>query len=108
LKRLESQAERINQLSAELEAAVFELKAIASEINSDWKAIQATQNSSIGANICEYRAVVVPHVAPKQDGSFVLLSKPIDLFQAEREATLLAQTLRNRAKNKRGHRSRKR
>ena len=35
VRRLESQAKRINQLSAELEAAVLELKAIASEVNPD-------------------------------------------------------------------------
>jgi hypothetical protein len=104
LRRLESQAERINQLSAELEAAVFELKAIASEINPDWRAIQATEKSATNADICEYRSTAVPHVEPKQDGSLVLRSRPVDLFQAEREAALLAQTLRKRAKKKRGHR----
>jgi hypothetical protein len=35
LRRLESQAEHINQLSTELEAAMLEFKAIASEINPD-------------------------------------------------------------------------
>src|SRR4028118_204831 len=51
LRRLESQAERINQLSAELEAAVFELKAIASEINPDWRAMQATHKSSTTTDV---------------------------------------------------------
>jgi hypothetical protein len=105
LRRLESQAERINQLSAELEAAIFELKAIASEINRDWKVIQATQKASTSGDICEYRTTAVPQVEPKQDGSFVLKSKPVDLFQAEREAALLAQTLRQRARKKQKHRS---
>ena len=94
VKRLEKQAKRINQLSAELEAAVLELKAIACEINHDWKVIHGSQN------ICEYHAATVPQVESKHDGSFVLISKPVDLFQAEREATLLAQTLRHRAKKK--------
>lgn len=106
VKRLEHQAKRINQLSAELEAAVLELKAIASEINPDWKASQATQNLSNPANVCKYHTTTVPHVEPKPDGSFVLISKPVDLFQAEREATLLAQTLRHRAKRKRKQQSR--
>ena len=100
LKRLESQAERVNQLSAELEAAVFELKAIASEINPDWRAIQATKKSAINPEVCEYRAAVVPQVEAKQDGSFVLKAKSVDLFQAEREAALLAQTLRHRTTKK--------
>ncbi|MBW4546941.1 MAG: hypothetical protein KME25_21230 [Symplocastrum torsivum CPER-KK1] len=105
MRRLESQAERINRLSAELEVAVLELKAIASDINRDWKAIQATQKSSTSTAICEYRAAVVPQVEIKSDGSFVLQSRAVDLFQAEREAALLAQTLRHRAKQKREHRS---
>jgi hypothetical protein len=100
VRRLENQAKRINQLSAELEAAVLELKAIASEVNPDWKAIQTTQNSSAPANVCEYRTTTVPQVQPKANGSFLLISKPVDLFQAEREATLLAQTLRHRSKTK--------
>lgn len=127
LRRLESQAERINQLSAELKAAVFEFKAIASEVNRDWKAFQATQEpaknamakgggdsgalaaersehlrvSAQIADICEYQAVNVPNVQQKPSGSFILTSQTVDLFKAEREATLLAQTLRHRARKKR-------
>jgi hypothetical protein len=102
LKRLESQAERINQLSWELETAVVEFKAIASEVNRDWKAIQAIQeprNASI--DICDYQAVHIPNVQQKSSGSFVMRSRTIDLFKAEREAALLAQTLRHRARKKR-------
>ena len=105
LRRLESQAKRINQLSAELEAAVFELKAIASEINPDWRAMQATHKSSTTTDVCKYHSAVVVQVEPKQDGSFVLKSKSVDLFKAEREAALLAQTLRHRAKKKRSDRA---
>jgi hypothetical protein len=101
-RRLESQAKRINQLSAELETAILEFKAIASEINPDWRTIQATQKSSHSADICKYCKVAVPHVETKPDGSFLLISKPVDLFQAEREATLLAQTLRQRSRKNRG------
>jgi hypothetical protein len=131
VERLESQAQRINQLSAELEAAVLELKAIASEVNRDWRALQAIQEPGKGAicasqqrfaiafakpgatavkrearesfipDVCEYVAANVPNVKQKQSGSFVLTSRPVDLFQAEREAALLAQTLRQRARRKR-------
>jgi len=131
VERLESQAQRINQLSAELEAAVLELKAIASEVNRDWRALQAIQEPGKGAicasqqrfaialakpgetaakrdaresfipDVCEYQAANVPNVKQKQSGSFVLTSRPVDLFQAEREAALLAQTLRQRARRKR-------
>jgi|SRR4028119_1754813 hypothetical protein len=102
LRRLESQAEQINQLSTELEAAMLEFKAIASEINPDWRAIQATQKSFTSADVCEYRTTGIPQVAAKQDGSFVLRSKSVDLFQAEREAVLVAKTLRHRTRKKRG------
>ncbi len=102
LRQLKNQAERINQLSAELEAAVFELKAIASEVNQDWKAFQAMQKpTSAIADICKYQAVHVPLVRQKSSGLFVITSRTVDLFQAEREAELLAQTLRRRANKKR-------
>jgi hypothetical protein len=102
MTRLESQAERINRLSAELEIAVLELKAIASDLNRDWKAIQATQKSSTSTDVCEYRTAAVPQVEIRPDGSFILKSRSIDLFQAERDAAILAQTLRHRAKKKQG------
>jgi hypothetical protein len=102
LRRLKNQAERLNQLSAELEAAVFEFKAIASEVNQDWKAVQAMQEPrSAIVDICKYQAVHVPRVQQKSSGSFVMTSQRVDLFQAEREAELLAQTLRRRTKKKR-------
>ena len=102
-KRLETQAVRINQLSAELEEAMLEFKAIASEVNRDWRAIQATQEpTSAVADICEYQSVNVPNAHQKSSGSFVLTSRTVDLFKAEREAEVLAQTLRRRAKRRRG------
>lgn len=113
LKRLEHQAERINQLSAELEAAMLELKVIASEVNRDWRALQATQKPTTGAiakrdaiasfvpNVCEYQTIHLPSVQYKRSGSFVLTSRPVDLFKAEREANVLAQTLRHRSRKKR-------
>jgi hypothetical protein len=101
LKRLESQAERINQLSSELETAVVEFKVIASEVNRDWKAIQAIQEPrNVSVDICDYQAVYIPNVQQKSSGSFVMRSRTIDLFKAEREAALLAQTLRHRARKK--------
>lgn len=113
MKHLQSQAERINQLSGELEAAVLELKATAQDVNRDWRLMQATQEpitdvrgkeiaiASVISNICEYQATHVPNVRRKQSGVFVLTSRRIDLFKAEREATLVAQALRRRSKRKR-------
>lgn len=102
LRELKNQAERINQLSAELEAAAFEFKSLASEVNLDWKVFQSRQEpTSAIEDICQYQAVQVPLIRQKSSGSFVMSSQTVDLFQAEREAELLAQTLRCRAKRKR-------
>jgi hypothetical protein len=110
LRRLKHQGIRINQLSAELEEAMLEFKAIASEVNREWKAIQAMQEptSAIAqraapkaiAEICEYQAVNVPKILQKPSGSFLLTSYTVDLFKAERDAALLAQALRHRAQGK--------
>jgi len=96
-QRLAAQAELINKLAAELEEAMFELKAIANDINCNRRK-QNTQKPIKHA--CEYLAAIVPHVKYKT-GAFVLTNRPVDLFRPEREATQLAQTLRNRAKKRR-------
>jgi hypothetical protein len=102
LKRLKNQGIRINELSAELEEAMLEFKAIASEVNQNWKAIQAIQEpTSAVADICEYQVVNVPSIKQKTSGSFILTSRTVDLFKAEREAAILAQKLRHRTKRKR-------
>lgn len=102
LRRLKNQGLRINQLSAELEEAMLEFKAIASEVNQNWKAIQAIQEpTSAVADICEYQVVNVPSIQQKTSGSFIVTSRTVDLFKAEREAAILAQKLRRRAKRKR-------
>jgi hypothetical protein len=104
VKRLESQAEYINELAASLEVAVLEFKGIAAEVNRDWRAMQGIQKTAAKiADICEYRAAMVPQVERKKDNSFVLKSRLVDLFQAEREAMLLAQSLRTRARKKQGN-----
>lgn len=112
LRRLECQGERINQLSAELEAAVLELKAIASEVNRDWRTMQAVQPSTTGVlakrnaiagstpDLCEYRSVSVPKFHKRPSGSFAIASRSVDLFKAEREAAQLAQMLRQRTRTK--------
>lgn len=91
-QHLAAQADKINQLAAELETAIFELKAIASQI-------EYTQQLS--GRACEYRSAVIPHVKRRKATEFILTTKVIDLFQAEREAQQLAQTLRQKTKTKR-------
>ncbi|NEP14188.1 MAG: hypothetical protein F6K14_29140 [Symploca sp. SIO2C1] len=104
LRRLGNQAERLNQLSAELEAVIIELKAIASEVNYNWKALQAIQKSTtntIPPEVCEYQAVSVPTIQQKPCGSLVLTSRPVDVGKTEQEAGLMARTLRHRSRKKR-------
>ena len=94
-QRLAVQAERINQLSAELEAAMFELKAIAVDVNCERRLSQNHQK--LPQNSCRYLAAFVPQVECQQSGTFILNNRAVDLFRTEREATQLAQTLRRQA-----------
>jgi len=103
LRRLGNQAERINQMSAELEAAIWELKAIASEVNQNWKALQVMQQSTteaINPEICQYQATSVPTIEQKPCGSLLLTSRPVDLGKTEREAGLLMRKLEHRSRRK--------
>ena len=90
-QHLAAQADRINQLAAELEVAILGLKAIASQID---------YTQQLSGSACEYRSVVVPQVKRRKATEFILTTKAIDLFQAEREAQQLAQTLRQKTKTK--------
>jgi len=101
LRRLETQAERLNQLSAELEVAILELKAIAGEVNLDLQVIYPSKKPPASKPIRESLPVAVPYVRQKSSDSWVLTSRVVDLFKAEREAALLAQELRRRATKKR-------
>ncbi len=94
LKHLEAQATQVNRLSAELEAAIQELKAISAQVNTDLKSLRGK------ADICEYKATSLPYVGQKLDGSLVLTARSIDLYKAEREASSLAQKLRRRTGKK--------
>jgi|GEM_PF-4503264 len=87
LRRLGNQAERINQLSAELEVAILDLKAIASEVNQDWRALQAIEKPTIYTippEVCEYQAASVPSIQQKPCGSLVLTSRPVNLSKTAR------------------------
>lgn len=95
MKRLEMQAALINQLSAELESAVLELKAISREVNLDWRAMQ------MGSDVFQHHSAAVPHARRQLNGSFMLTMQPVDLLKAEREAALLAQQLRQKTSRKR-------
>jgi hypothetical protein len=101
MKRLEAQVRHINQLSAAQETALLELKAIAQKAERDWRAADLeyspfSEESTEGPLICEYVATAVPHIQKDENGLFVLTTRSVDLFRAEREASLMAQSLRHR------------
>ncbi|MEH2229358.1 MAG: hypothetical protein V7K71_06870 [Nostoc sp.] len=97
-ERLIAQVERINQMAGELEAAIFELKAIANTLNTQKS--HPILNQEPYKNIGQYFTVSVPWVKRKSDNSFILTTRKVDLFRAEREATQLAQQLRQQTKKK--------
>jgi hypothetical protein len=102
LTRLEAQAQRINELSSAQEAAMLELKAIAEKAERDWKTGELESTSRMGdrfdaRSICEYGETAVPHIKKDDTGAFIVTTRSIDLFKAEREANLMADALRHRA-----------
>jgi len=104
LQRLEAQAERVNQLSTAQEAALLELKAIAEQADRDRKTLAQSdfngdedlEDLHEDISTWECLETVVPLVERDQTGTFVVTTRSIDLFKAEREALLTAQTLRHR------------
>ncbi|WP_414753375.1 hypothetical protein [Anabaena sp. CCY 9910] len=91
--------QHINQMAIELEAKILELKTIASTINSQINYL--TENSDRPyINICQYSPVSVPLVKQQPDQSFILTTRKVDLFRAEREAAQLAQQLRQHTQKK--------
>ncbi|MEH2293915.1 hypothetical protein [Nostoc sp.] len=94
-ERLIAQVKRINQMAGELEAAILELKAIANTLNT-----QKRYPLLKCKHICQYFAVSVPWVKRKPDESFILTTRKVDLFRAEREAALLAEQLRQQTKKR--------
>ncbi len=94
-ERLIIQAQRINQMAAKLEVMLQEFKTIVTTLNSQ----KHYQNQPCQA-VCEYLTVNVPWIRQKPDESFVVTTRKIDLFRAEREASLLAQQLRQQTRRK--------
>ncbi|MEH2067959.1 MAG: hypothetical protein V7K47_07295 [Nostoc sp.] len=97
-ERLIAQVERVNRMAGELEAAILELKAIANTFNTQKRYPLIKPKPC--KNICQYLAVSVPWVRKKSDQSFILTTRRVDLFRAEREAALLAQQLRQQTKKR--------
>lgn len=100
LKRLEMQAQHINELSSAQEVAMLELKAMAEKAERGFKGSE-TENGGKGdrlssSALCEYLEPAVPHIEKDEYGAFVLTTRSIDLFKAEREANRVADALRQR------------
>lgn len=105
LKRLEAKAQQINQLSAAQETAMLELKAIATRLERDRAALELQHGNDYERDtslptdlhtVCEYLTTNVPAIERDQSGAFVMTTRAVDLFKAERDAELMAQTLRHR------------
>ncbi len=102
LHRLETQARRVNELSAELEQTLWELKAIASQVNlSSIPFREQFGHHWFPAEICAYHSVELPTLRQQDNGQLVLASRSLDLLAAEREASELAAKLRQRSNRKR-------
>ena len=105
LQQLEAQAQHVNELATTQEAALLELKAIAKQIEHDWKTLELTSAAQHGypatdlkiPAFCEYRQISVPLVEKDDRSVWVVSGRSIDWFKAEREAELTAQALRHRA-----------
>lgn len=102
LKRLSVQAEHINKLATELETAILELKALTSVVNRDLKEIQSVRGYATNLDICEFKALGVPHVAQTNSGSLILKLRHVNLSQGEGEQMLLKKLMQRRIKRKRG------
>ncbi len=93
-QKLLANAEKVNQLSEQLEAALFELKVTAREIKCDRHA------HPMSDKLFKQKLIVIPCIHYKRPGSIAIVARKIDLFQQEREARQVAQMLRRRTKRR--------
>ncbi|MCU0532761.1 MAG: hypothetical protein MUD14_02560 [Hydrococcus sp. Prado102] len=94
LKQLQSQAERINLLSAELERSIWEFETLATQINEDSRFFRIEQRQAKRFQICEYHSVFLPIIQQKSNGRFVVTSRNMNLSQPKQKARSLIQRLR--------------
>jgi hypothetical protein len=114
-QRLDAQAEEVNQLSAAQEAAILRLKAIAEQVEQGWQTQPVKKRPLAGISksagrtalklppLCETGETALPHIERDQNGNFVLTSRSVDLFRAERDAEFNAEVLRHHAIRTRRH-----
>ncbi len=106
MQQLEAKAEQVNHLSAQQEAALLEIKAIAQQLERDWHSTQSADHplsrqwdatlTNLQADLNHNLNAQVPYVERDASGAWVVTSRGIDLFRAERESEQMAQVLRRR------------
>jgi hypothetical protein len=97
-ENLVAQAQRINQMAQDLEAALLEFKSIVSTLNSQRHYLVPRKEAD--KKICQFSAISIPWIKQTPNPAFILTTRKVDLFRAEREAALLAQQLRQQTKKK--------
>lgn len=97
-EQLAAKAQQINLLASELETAMFQLKAIANQIDCQRQTEYDIPKPP--EKTCEFVAAIVPDVKCDRGSGFVLTTRCVDLFRAEREATEVARSLRQQANKK--------
>ncbi|NJN88806.1 MAG: hypothetical protein HC881_24135 [Leptolyngbyaceae cyanobacterium SL_7_1] len=95
VERLEGQIDRINQLSSEQEKALLDLRTIADSVEQELRALERSGHVPASVPSVHYGDATVPWVE-RGDGKVILTSRAVDLYQAEHDATWMAEVLRNR------------
>jgi hypothetical protein len=106
MQQLEAKAEQVNHLSTQQEAALLEIKAIAQQLERDWHSTQSAGRplskqwdatlANLQADLTHNLNAQVPYVERDASGAWVVTSRGIDLFRAERESEQMAEVLRRR------------
>lgn len=91
--KLRSEIKRIDDLSAALESAYFDLKSIYNESNADFKALSDTLPQDYSwhlEQLIHFHFLQVPTLV-ESSGSFTLSCRTVDILKAERDAQQRAQ-----------------
>ncbi len=93
-QQIQAQVDHINQLADRQEEAVLELKAIAESI--EYQLEEGEQDADQDwPPVCYYDAATLPWVTQDPNGSYVVTSRPLDWFKAEKNAHRMADHLRH-------------
>ncbi|MBD0336171.1 MAG: hypothetical protein ICV62_11835, partial [Cyanobacteria bacterium Co-bin13] len=99
-QRLQAIVEQINDLSDRQERAMLEMKAVAERLDLEQRRQQRYEAQAGLAQsiplVINYEGAIVAAAEQDDQGNVVLTYRTADLHQADRDATHLAQTLRDR------------